>query len=51
MDNETIHVMVERDLEDLIPNFLQRRHDDIVKLREALGAGDLESMHCLWNLY
>ncbi len=47
MDNETIHVTVEGDLRSLIPNFMQRRHDDVVKLREALAAGDLEAVRVI----
>ena len=47
MDNETIHVTVENDLQDLIPNFMQRRHDDAGKLRAALSAGDLETLRVI----
>ena len=47
MDSETIHVVVEGDLKDLIPNFMQRRHNDIVKMREALGAGDFEAIRVI----
>ena len=42
MSSEPIVVVVERDLEDLIPGFMQRRHDDLVKLRNAAQHGDLE---------
>ena len=47
MDNEPISVTVERDLEALIPTFVQRRHDDIVKLRAALSADDLDTVRVL----
>ena len=47
MDNETIHVTVEGDLQSLIPDFMQRRHDDVVKLRAALAAGDLEAVRVI----
>jgi HPt (histidine-containing phosphotransfer) domain-containing protein len=43
----TIHVVVESDLEDLIPNFMQRRHDDVGQLREALAAGELEVLRLI----
>ena len=47
MDKEPIHVIVERDLQDLIPNFIQRRHDDLEKLREALATGDFETVRVI----
>lgn len=47
MDNEPIAVTVERDLEALIPTFMQRRHDDVVKLREALASDDLATIRVL----
>ncbi|MFT5175976.1 MAG: HPt (histidine-containing phosphotransfer) domain-containing protein [Gammaproteobacteria bacterium] len=45
--DETIHVTVESDLEDLIPNFMQRRHDDVAQLREAIAAADLEVLRVI----
>ena len=47
MDKEPIHVIVESDLQDLIPNFMQRRHDDAEKLREALATGDFETVRVI----
>ena len=47
MDKEPIHVIVENDLQDLIPKFMQRRHDDAVKLREALATGDFETVRVI----
>jgi HPt (histidine-containing phosphotransfer) domain-containing protein len=47
MDKEPIHVIVESDLQDLIPNFMQRRHDDLEKLREALATGDFETVRVI----
>ena len=47
MDNETIQVTVEGDLQDLIPNFLQRRHDDVARLYEALSVSDFEAIRII----
>lgn len=47
MDDETIHVTVEGDLRDLIPNFMQRRHEDVAKLHEAVGGGDFETLRVI----
>jgi histidine phosphotransfer protein HptB len=44
VDKQPIPVRVDRDLEELIPGFLARRHDDVRKLREALDARDVESV-------
>ena len=40
--NDPIKVIVDKDLETLIPGFLQRRREDLEKLREALQAQDVE---------
>ena len=47
MENETIHVTVEGDLQDLIPNFMQRRQDDVARLYEALGVSDFEAIRVI----
>ena len=44
MGEQRIQVTVDRDLEDLIPAFMQRRHEDVQKLHAALEAGDLETL-------
>ena len=44
MDKQTIRVSVDRDLEDLIPGFLKRRHEDVRKLAEAIDGADLEAV-------
>jgi HPt (histidine-containing phosphotransfer) domain-containing protein len=44
MANERIQVTVARDLEDLIPAFMKRRHEDVGKLRHALDSGDVETL-------
>ena len=44
MDEHTIRVTVDRDLEDLIPGFLARRHEDARKIRGALEGSDLETL-------
>jgi HPt (histidine-containing phosphotransfer) domain-containing protein len=44
MDKAPIPVVVDQDLEELIPGFLARRQEDVRKLRAALEAGDLESV-------
>ena len=47
MDNDAIHVTVEGDLQDLIPNFMLRRRDNAASLREALKSGDFEAMRVI----
>ena len=44
MTNEQISVVVDRDLEDLIPGFMQRRREDVSAMRNALTAGDMEAL-------
>jgi HPt (histidine-containing phosphotransfer) domain-containing protein len=44
MEKQPILVTVEKDLADLIPGFLERRGDDVRKLRDALDASDMESL-------
>ncbi len=47
MDEKPIKVVVERDLESLIPGFLQRRRDDVDKLRSALEAQDFDAIRII----
>ncbi len=42
--SETIIVHVDPDLEDLVPGFLDNRRRDVGAIREALDAGDWESI-------
>jgi HPt (histidine-containing phosphotransfer) domain-containing protein len=42
MSDAAIVVLVDADLEDLLPGFMQRRHADVESLRAALSSGDLE---------
>ena len=44
MTSETITVKVDKDLEDLIPGFMRRRHEDVQLLQASLTAGDLEKI-------
>jgi len=47
MDEQSILITVDRDLEDLIPGFMARRHEDVGKLRGALEAGDAETLRVI----
>ena len=47
MDENPIKVVVDKDLETLIPGFLQRRRDDVSKLRSAVEAQDLETIRII----
>lgn len=40
-------VEIERDLEYLIPEYLEGRHRDVISMREALTNGDFESIRIL----
>jgi len=45
MSAETvIRVVADPDLADLIPMYVHRRHVDLAKTREALAAGDLDTI-------
>lgn len=44
MSDEPIVVLVDGDLRDLVPGFMGRRRDDVVKMSEALEREDLESL-------
>ena len=45
--NGKIVVRVDRDLEDLIPNFMANRHDDLNTMRRAVEAADYETIRSL----
>ena len=49
--NEKIVVYVDRDLEDLIPNFMTNRHTDLAAMRDAVNKADYETIcglaHCI----
>ena len=44
MTTEQVAVIVDRDLEDLIPGFMERRRQDVAALRNCLACGDLEKI-------
>ncbi len=44
MTSEKITVKVDKDLEDLIPGFMQRRREDVASIRASLTAGDLDKV-------
>ena len=41
---EKIKVQVSKDIEVLVPRYLDRRHKEITSFREALNSGDFESL-------
>jgi HPt (histidine-containing phosphotransfer) domain-containing protein len=47
MDERSLKVTVDRDLEDLIPVFLQNRHKEVETLRIALASADFEQLRQL----
>ncbi len=47
MINDPINIIVEKDLETLIPGFLERRREDVDKLRQALETQDLETLRII----
>ena len=47
MDESRLKVTVARDLEDLIPVFLQNRHKELDTLRVALASADFEQLRQL----
>ena len=47
MDESQYRVTVARDLEDLIPVFLQNRHKELDTLRVALAAADFDQLRLL----
>lgn len=44
---ERIVVMVDADLKELIPGFLQTRHEDVASITAALDAGDWKTVFIL----
>lgn len=44
MSTDRITVKIDKDLEDLIPGFLENRRKDVRILEEALAAGKIESL-------
>lgn len=44
---EAIVIHVDKDLEDLIPEFLANRQDDVAAIRGAVDAGDYETIRVL----
>lgn len=44
MSADKITVIIDKDLEDLIPGFLENRNKDISSLKEALAQGKLETL-------
>lgn len=47
MDADTLKVVVDKDLEDLIPVFMGNRHKEVETLRAALAAADFEQLRQL----
>ncbi len=44
MTSQAIVVVIDRDLEDLIPGFLERRREDLDKLRNAAADRDIQTL-------
>ena len=44
---EKIMIRVDRDIEDLIPGFLENRKKDLVAMKEVLDAGDFETIRMI----
>ncbi|MDH3412517.1 MAG: Hpt domain-containing protein [Gammaproteobacteria bacterium] len=44
MSSEKITVIVDKDLEDLIPGFMQRRRGDVESLKASLSAGEMDKI-------
>ena len=47
MNNESVTVIVAKDLEDLIPTFMNNRRKEVDALRVALAAADFEQLRQL----
>ena len=47
MNNESVTVVVAKDLEDLIPTFMNNRRKEVDALRVALAAADFEQLRHL----
>jgi CheY-like chemotaxis protein len=46
-ENETTAVKVDKDLEDLIPGYLEKRLVDVSSIRDAAGSGNFEAIRVL----
>lgn len=44
MTSEKITVKVDKDLEELIPGFMQRRRGDVASIKASLSAGELDKI-------
>lgn len=44
MTSEKITVKVDKDLEDLIPGFMERRRGDVESIKSSLSAGDMDKV-------
>ncbi len=47
MEEKRITVKIDRDLEDLIPGYLERRQEDVSAIRDACDAGDFDKIKIL----
>jgi HPt (histidine-containing phosphotransfer) domain-containing protein len=47
MDDNAFTITIDKDLEDLIPGYIENRRKDIASIREALGKNDLETIRIL----
>jgi HPt (histidine-containing phosphotransfer) domain-containing protein len=46
-DSGRIRVVVDEDIADLIPEYLERRYADVGAIRSAIGDGDFETVRIL----
>jgi HPt (histidine-containing phosphotransfer) domain-containing protein len=46
-DRERVRVVVDEDLADLIPGYLERRDADVITVRSAIEAADFETVRIL----
>ena len=47
MEEHHVTVKIDRDLEDLIPGYLENRRKDVVSIREALKNNDLDTIRII----
>ncbi|OSM05129.1 Hpt domain-containing protein [Magnetofaba australis] len=47
MSGDKIVVVIDRDLEDIVPGYIENRHKDIEALRKAVEEGDTETANVL----
>jgi len=47
MKKQSFIVTIDKDLEELIPDYLERRRSDIAAINEAIGAGDFGTAEVL----